>query len=93
MSTASNEKKPTAASSSSKGEAARPGASGAATAGLGGSSGSPAAAVGNSGKKPGAEENFGFPANFGRAGVDFPIYSPDNIPSTSFSCDGKVKGG
>ena len=46
-----------------------------------------------SGSEPGAAENFGFPANFGRAGVDFPIYSMDSIPSTSFSCDGRVKGG
>ena len=46
-----------------------------------------------SSSRPGAAENFGFPANFGRAGVDFPIYSMDSIPSTSFSCDGRVKGG
>ena len=47
----------------------------------------------SSSSRPGAAENFGFPANFGRAGVDFPIYSMDSIPSTSFSCDGRVKGG
>ncbi len=41
----------------------------------------------------GAAENFGFPPNFGRAGEDFPIYGPHNMPATTFSCEGKVKGG
>ena len=28
--------------------------------------------------------NFGFPSSFGEAGVDFPMYDPNNLPDTSF---------
>jgi hypothetical protein len=89
-------KKPTANGSSSGGGAAKP------TATNSGSGGKPAnvpaaaggALSGNEAAAPlGAAENFGFPPNFGRAGEDFPIYGPHNMPATTFSCEGKVKGG
>ena len=53
--------------------------------------GSASSADGNGGD--GEEENFGFPKKLGRAGIDFPIFNSENIPSTSFSCEGKVEGG
>ena len=53
----------------------------------GGSSGAAAA------EEPGEENNYGFPLRLGRAGVDFPIFSRENIPQTSFSCDDKADGG
>ena len=43
--------------------------------------------------EPSEENNFGFPAKLGRAGIDFPIFSSENIPATSFSCESKVDGG
>ena len=43
--------------------------------------------------EPSDENNFGFPARLGRAGIDFPIFNSKNIPSTSFSCESKVDGG
>jgi hypothetical protein len=87
-------KKPTANGSSSSGAAAKPTAtnsgSGSRPANVPAASG----ANGNEGAASlGAAENFGFPPNFGRAGEDFPIYGPHNMPATTFSCEGKVKGG
>ena len=37
--------------------------------------------------------NFGFSKKFGIAGVDFPIFSRENMPQTSFTCEGKENGG
>ena len=38
-------------------------------------------------------DNYGFPESFGRAGLDFPIYGPDDVPQTSFTCENKLDGG
>ena len=45
------------------------------------------------GQEPGEDNNYGFPLRLGRAGVDFPIFSRENIPETSFSCEDKADGG
>ena len=41
----------------------------------------------------GPENNYGFPPGFGVAGSDFPLVDPNNIPTTSFSCDDKDASG
>ena len=43
--------------------------------------------------QPSEDNNYGFPLRLGRAGVDFPIFSRENIPQTSFSCEDKSDGG
>ena len=45
------------------------------------------------GPDPRQDNNYGFPLRLGRAGYDFPIFSRENIPVTSFSCEDKVDGG
>ena len=45
------------------------------------------------GQDPGEDNNYGFPLRLGRAGIDFPIFSLEKIPQTSFSCEDKVDGG
>ena len=47
----------------------------------------------DSGQDPGQDNNYGFPLRLGRAGLDFPIFSRENLPQTSFSCEDKVDGG
>ena len=37
--------------------------------------------------------NFGFPSRLGEAGKDFPIFSKESLPSTSFTCEDKLVGG
>ena len=56
-------------------------------------SGSNRAGQGGPGQDPGEDNNYGFPLRLGRAGVDFPIFSRENIPETSFSCEDKADGG
>jgi len=45
-------------------------------------------------KEPPSEaNNYGFSKRFGLAGIDFPIFSAQTVPETSFTCSGKVNGG
>ena len=37
--------------------------------------------------------NFGFPSRLGEAGKDFPIFSKESLPPTSFTCEDKLVGG
>jgi len=37
-------------------------------------------------------DNLGFPSTYGEAGRDFPLFVQQDMPETSFSCEGKVYG-